>query len=469
MFRCLNAGQMPDISLRRSLLSVWCRDRKTFAKNENANEYKNGNNIVNRNGNKNENNNTNRSENENENESEMKNKSENNLLTQSIYSSAQKAEDLLAKISLILAARIFKKHGFSPQKEYIEKTSNSFISNIISWDTMEDDADLLPHPSVYMQLANAWNDEESSVKESSIKESSVKDSSLLQDRNNNKMKKVSVVSRAEKFLSRVNKDLDSLMLSIKINHANTLNKNHKELKNKNDEKKENESENKNDDKNENINITNEKDIDGNRNIDYKYSRILDNDQNYESKKEDIVDKKSNNSPVESFKNEIDLENVTKREKDELRIKSLIELMRMDTTIEKEVENEVVLPLQGKSDGLYISYNLLLAAHAIQSTGTGHCIEAEVREEIMLHCSILYCIVLSCFILYCIVLYCIVLYCIVLYCIVLYCIVLYCIVLYCIVLYCIDLYCIVLYCIVLYCVMLTYFMSSSLILQCPFLL
>ena len=53
------------------------------------------------------------------------------------------------------------------------------------------------------------------------------------------------------------------------------------------------------------------------------------------------------------------------------------MMEMDSKIGKEVEKEVAIPNQGKAHGLYVGYNLLLAAHAIQSTGSGECLEAEV--------------------------------------------------------------------------------------------
>ena len=98
----------------------------------------------------------------------------------------------------------------------------------------------------------------------------------------------------------------------------------------------------------------------NNNNDYNIENIYGNDSNY---LKNTIDRKINDE--------------TEKKNDESRIMDLVDMMGMDSKIGKEVEKEVAIPNQGKAHGLYVGYNLLLAAHAIQSTGSGECLEAEV--------------------------------------------------------------------------------------------
>ena len=325
LHRCLDAGLEPDVSLKRSILSVWCRDRTNYddvRKEKNNREY-------------------------------ISSPSSSSSSSSSFMkSSTSKAEDLLARISVVSAARILKKQGLLPQEEYIGITSKELSNLIIPWNTEEDEIDLLPHPSIYMQLANAWNDESSSVEssilessseESSSKESSSKESSSKESSSFGKFQvHGNAVRRASQFLERVNADLDSLMLSIRKNKENLYN----------------------DDSNDNIiNKSSHKDIINNMNDNYNSYNNDDSFSNDNKYRKNKID--------EGVKDEID------EKQNKSRIMDLIDMMEMDTKIFKEVDKEVVIPHQGKANGLYIGYNLLLAAHAIQSTGSGDCLEAEV--------------------------------------------------------------------------------------------
>ena len=126
---CLEAGLAPDISLRRSLLFVWCKDRQSRSTLLASEEMQKG------------------------------TSSSDPLILQAKKSSIRKAEDLLARISVITAARSL---GAEESKEKLKSMSiacEDAASMIVAWDTEESVDDLLPHPSVYMQLASAWKEE----------------------------------------------------------------------------------------------------------------------------------------------------------------------------------------------------------------------------------------------------------------------------------------------------------------------
>ena len=231
--RCLEAGLAPDISLRRSLLFVWCKDRQSRSTLLASEEMQKG------------------------------TSTSDPFVHQAKKSSIRKAEDLLARISVITAARSL---GAKESKEKLKSMSlaceEDAASMIVAWDTEESVEDLLPHPSVYMQLASAWKEEGYALDVGGVLEAPA-------------------VQRAEAFLLRVKDDIIKLS---SIPYVTAL--------------------------------------DGNSRDDGATS-LLDGDDSHEA-----------------------------------RIK---------------VHRSVIK----NSNCLYIAYNLLLAAHALTSTGTTQCKDAEV--------------------------------------------------------------------------------------------
>jgi hypothetical protein len=167
LHRCLAAGLTPDMSLRRSLLFVWCKDRQSRStllaserRREGAGEP---------------------------------------LAVHVMKSSIQKAEDLLARISLITAARSL---GVEESKKQLKRLSleseDDLASKTVAWDTEESVEALLPHPSVYMQLAAAW-----------------KEAGYALDQGESP-----AVQRAESFLRRVKEDINKLLESSDVTAFN---------------------------------------------------------------------------------------------------------------------------------------------------------------------------------------------------------------------------------------------------------
>lgn len=160
LHRCLAAGLAPDMSLRRSLLFVWCKDRQSRSTLLASERRRDG--------------------------------SDEPLAVHVKKSSIQKAEDLLARISLITAARSL---GVEESKRQLKRLSleseDDLASKTVAWDTEETVEALLPHPSVYMQLAAAW-----------------KEAGYALDQGESP-----AVQRAESFLRRVKEDINKLLKS----------------------------------------------------------------------------------------------------------------------------------------------------------------------------------------------------------------------------------------------------------------
>lgn len=158
--RCLAAGLAPDMSLRRSLLFVWCKDRQSRSTLLASEKRRDG--------------------------------SSEPLPVHVKKSSIQKAEDLLARISLITAARSL---GVEESKRQLQRMSleseGDLASKTVAWDTKESVEALLPHPSVYMQLAAAW-----------------KEVGYTLDQGGSPS-----VQMAERFLSRVKEDINKMLES----------------------------------------------------------------------------------------------------------------------------------------------------------------------------------------------------------------------------------------------------------------
>ena len=163
LHRCLAAGLVPDISLRRSLLFVWCKDRQSRSVLLASVSEEQG----------------------------EESSADDPLALQGKKSSIRKAEDLLARISLITAARSLGDDACKEQLKKLSLESNDLASAVVAWDTEESVEALLPHPSVYMQLAAAWKEEGYALD----------------------MGESPAVQRAESFLRRVKKDINNLLLS----------------------------------------------------------------------------------------------------------------------------------------------------------------------------------------------------------------------------------------------------------------
>jgi hypothetical protein len=160
LHRCLAAGLAPDMSLRRSLLFVWCKDRQSRSTLLASEKGRDG--------------------------------SGEPLSVHVKKSSIQKAEDLLARISLITAARSL---GAEESKRQLKRLSleseDDLASKTVAWDTEESVEALLPHPSVYMQLAAAWKEVGYALDQGEYP----------------------AVQRAESFLRRVKEDINKLLAS----------------------------------------------------------------------------------------------------------------------------------------------------------------------------------------------------------------------------------------------------------------
>jgi hypothetical protein len=253
LYRCLAAGLTPDVSLRRSLLSVWCRDRQASI---NRNSYFDSSDST--------------SPGPGESPAEVGVPQSGEPLL-----SIQKAEDLLARISVLSCVKALKELDPETQLHSTGADSDSLASKMISFDTEEGVDTLLPHPSVYMQVAAAWNDDRQSFSPgSSI-----------------------TVKKAQSFLARVNRDIDALMV---FSVQSPLGAGYEESK-----------------------------VQG---------PVISDANGHTTDHQSLTPSEGENGP----------------------------------------ERMVPVPAAVRSRGLYIAYNLLLAAHALASTGTMHCHEAEVR-------------------------------------------------------------------------------------------
>jgi hypothetical protein len=253
LYRCLAAGLTPDVSLRRSLLSVWCRDRQASSARSGYLESSDSGSSA---------------------SSESPAEAGEPQPVKPLLS-IQKAEDLLARISVLSCVKSLKELDPAIQVHTAGADSDSMASKMISFDTEEGIDTLLPHPSVYMQVAAAWNDERQSFSPgTSIG-----------------------VRKAQSFLARVNRDIDALTVStVKSPQGGGFE---------------------------------ESKVQGPVISDVKGHTT------------------DNHSPTPSAG-------------------------------ENGTVHTVPVPAAVRSKGLYIAYNLLLAAHALASTGTMHCHEAEVR-------------------------------------------------------------------------------------------
>jgi hypothetical protein len=177
----LAAGLIPDLSLRRSLLSVWCRDRSlpesgthSHSNNDPSDSYSDDDN------------------------------GENGENVRKYRSSTQKAEDLLARISVVSAARSTGRQLYpsamvdDSNSNAFSDSSNSIATQIIAWNNTEAIETLLPHPSIYLHLATAWKEE--------------KDDTDHSDYFDSESKPNRAVKRAKAFLRRVKKDIDLYLL-----------------------------------------------------------------------------------------------------------------------------------------------------------------------------------------------------------------------------------------------------------------
>lgn len=257
LHRCLASGLTPDVSLRRSLLSVWCRDRQTSSGRTGYTESSDTASSGSGDG-----------------------PSAASSLPQSgkALTSVQKAEDLLARISVLSCVQALKELDPTVQVQVQTAepdTADSLATKMISLDTEESIDSLLPHPSVYMQLAAAWNDERQSYSTGSS----------------------TAVKKAQSFLARVNRDIDALTV---------------------------------------------------------FSVHDPQDGGYEE------------STVQGSVSSDSVRHTTDQ---------------LSQTLTEGFNDTVhTVPAAVRSRGLYIAYNLLLAAHALASTGTMHCHEAEVRTR-----------------------------------------------------------------------------------------
>lgn len=378
IFDCLAAGIQPDVSLRRSLLYVWCRHGQADRNDQNVNIDVNIDNKIDKknaessddtdykNTNHNEKSKTNNkldySQNQNCENGDSRRSKIQDLSSQ--INSIKKAEDLLARISIIGVIKSVEKY----QGEKVTNIQNniSLASLILSLDCEENSGTLLPHPSVYMQLANAWNKEGENSDNSNNG-----DGSYFNKRNH-------AVLQAERFLVRVCADIDALKLHPHGTHTAHTVDDHDIVGRESSIGSEGEREG-------------ERQVKGKREMMTKKEKEKERKEvrkegegekegEEEGEKEDEDERESNQfvsvspspsllrnkSEVEISTDRINKANVKEVEKEE------------EKEVEKEVEEEAFkIHPRIFSEGLYIAYNLLLAAHALACSDTSSCETAEV--------------------------------------------------------------------------------------------